>query len=408
MTPFSSCLKAGCAAIAIFPLCVPVASLAAAQSGRHFATLHRFSGADGNDPAGPLVQDSSGNLYGETENGGCNNAGVVYELSRHKTRWTETVLHNFSMADGATPLGGLTLDDQGNLYGSEFGGPSYGGGVFEISPGMAGTWNFAQLYRFAGLGPFGSNPYGGVLRDDSGNLYGTNYYGGAHGRGTVFELSPAQGGGWMPSALHSFHDKPDGAYPAAGLVRDATGNLYGTTSEGGNGHCGDGEGDKGGCGTVFAVTRAGQRFAETRLYNFQREEQNSPAAPLTFGPGGILYGTADYDVFVLTPQEGGGWQKQIVYEFKEGIAGTITSSGVTLDAAGNLYGTTTSSGLDGYSTAYELSPPVQQGGSWTHRTLVRFGKGFGAPQPQGGILIAADGALYGVANGSPGFVFAIR
>jgi hypothetical protein len=405
MTPFSSCSRACCAALVLLPLCMSTSSLAA--PARHFVILHKFNGTDGNGPIGPLVQDGSGNLFGETGIGGSANAGVAYELSPHGSKWNETVLHSFSMADGVDPIGGLTLDDRGNLYGTEFSGASYGGGVFEISPGEAGAWNFSQLYTFVGLSQFGSNPYGGVIRDDSGNLYGTNYYGGARCCGTVFELSSSQGQ-WTPTVLHSFKNKPDGAYPTAAIVRDAAGNFYGTTSQGGDGHCGDGEGDKAGCGTLFMLHSSRRGFAETQLYAFQNDEPNTPYAPLTLGPGGILYGTVSYDVFELIPQEGGGWQKQTIYQFKEGIAGTMTSSGITLDASGNLYGTTRSAGLKGFSTVYELSPPGQGSDNWTHRTLVRFGKGFDGPQFQGGILIGSDSALYGVANGAPGFVFAIR
>jgi len=407
MTPFSCCLRTCSLAVAILPLLVPTDSLAAPGPQRNFIILHRLGGTDGDEPVGPLVRDGSGNLYGETTTGGSNGGGVAYEISPRGARWKETVLHNFSMADGVNPLGGLTLDDAGNLYGTEFSGPAYGGGVFELSPAVAGTWNFTQLYTFIGLSPEGSNPYGGVLRDESGDLYGTTYYGGADCCGTVFRLSPSQNG-WTASVLHSFRDKHDGAYPAAAIIRNTSGTFYGTTSEGGDGHCGDGEGDKAGCGTIFALTSTRHRITETQLYDFQNNEENAPYAPLTFGQAGVLYGTAGYDVFELVPLDGGGWQKQVIYEFKEGIAGTITSSGVAMDAAGNLYGTTSSSGLDGFSTVYELSPPPQGSKKWTHHTLARLGNGLGGPQPRGGVLIGPDGTLYGVATAQPGFVFAIR
>jgi uncharacterized repeat protein (TIGR03803 family) len=328
MKPFSYRHKAFaiCAVMAVLPACLMATSSAANTSARRFVVLHRFNGTDGSGPLGPLVQDAVGNLYGETEIGGSDSDGVVFELSPHGSRWTETVLHNFSYGtDGSTPLGGLTLDDQGNLYGTEFSGASSGGGVFELSPAGEGEWNLAQIYKFDGGSPRGSNPYSGVLRDAAGNLYGTTYYGGAKHNGTVFELSPAEGGGWTESVLHSFHKRPDGAYPATGVIRDSSGNLYGTTTAGGDGHCGDGEGDPSGCGTVFKLTPAGKQSTETPLYDFQRDESNFPYAPLTFGPDGLLYGTVEYDVFVLMPQDGGGWLKQTIYEFKEGEGGTITA-----------------------------------------------------------------------------------
>lgn len=373
---------------------------------RAFVVLHKFHGTDGSEPFGPLVADSAGNLYGETLIGG-SGAGVVFELSPRGTHWKETVLENFIWADGANPLGGLTIDDDGNLYGTTFSGTSGGnGGVFELSPHSGGKWSFAQIFSFDSSSHGGANPYSGVLRDESGNLYGTTYYGGEHCCGVVFELSPTRDAGWMESVLHSFHDKPDGAYPAAALVRDEAGNLYGTTTRGGKGHCGDGEGDPSGCGTVFAITPSHRGFRETSLHDFQRDEQNMPFAPLTIGPDGAFYGTASYDVFVVR-QQGGIWQKQTIYEFREGIAGTITSSGVTFDSAGNLYGTTASSGLNGFSTVYELSPPAHKNGKWTRTTLARFGHGFGGSQPRGGILIGSEGTLYGAADGEPGYIFAI-
>jgi uncharacterized repeat protein (TIGR03803 family) len=377
--------------------------------------LYQFSGADGSEPSGPLIADRAGNLYGTTVLGG-NGAGVVFELSPghgRKGGWTETVLHNFNGADGTNPLGGLAMDAQGNLYGTAFSDTVRTGGVvFELSPGDNNGWTFTQLYGFDGQdSPSGANPNGGVIRDASGNLYGTTQYGGEHcACGTVFEVSPQRGGGWSESVLYSFRNKPDGAYPWAGLIADSSGDLFGTTNQGGDGHCGDGEGDKSGCGTVFSLTSSQSGWSETLLQNFQRHENNMPYTPVTLGSDGALYGTVGYDVFRLVPpgQGGAGWTKQTLYGFKEGTGGTITSSGVIFDAQGNLYGVTSSSGLDGVGTAYELSPPTEEGGTWTKTTLAKFAKGFDSNQPRGSLLIGADGTLYGAVNGDPGYVFAIE
>lgn len=383
--------------------------------------LHRFYGGnDGGDPYGPLIADQAGNLYGTTEFGGGANLGVVYELSpRDGGTWTETVLHSFNGADGAYANPGLTPDSQGNLYGTTFSGTgNVGGGVvFELSPSGNGAWTYTLLNGFGNAGSSeGSNPNGNLVLDASGNLFGSTQLGGAGvctnfpgPCGVVFKLSPApgKGGKWSETVIYSFRGPPDGSFPYGSVIFDTLGNLYGTTNEGGTGKCNDGEGTIIGCGTVFELT-ASQSWAESRLYNFKKSEQNGPGDPLVFGRNGALYGTAGYDVFRLKPV-GKIWKKQTIYEFTEGIAGTIPFSGVTFDRHGNLYGTTSSSGLDGYSTVFELSPLKAGGGPWTQVTLAKFGKGLDSNQPRGGVLVGQHGTLYGAVSDTAnrGYDFAI-
>ena len=391
-------------------------------SGLHapLQILHRFSsGKGGGDPSGPLLGDAAGNVFGNAESGGSSGVGVVFELTRAaRTPWPEQVLHAFIGSDGAYPFGGLTFDGQGNLFGSTFSGSGNAGGgvVFELSPNGR-NWSYAVLTGFGNAdSTSGSNPNGGLVFDAAGNLYGTTQLGGSvvctHSVGpcgVVFELSPGKSGSWAETVLYSFRGPPDGAYPYSPLLFDGAGNLYGTTSEGGSGKCNDGEGLVIGCGTVFELSNSGGTWSKTTLYNFTKHEFGDPGSPLVFGADGSIYSTAGYDVFRLA-QSGGKWTKSTIFEFTEGIAGTIPSSGVVFDGQGNLYATTASSGLEGYSTVSELAPPVGGTGEWTLTTIDQFGKGLDSIQPRGGVLVGTKGTLYGAASNTAGkgYVFSIK
>jgi uncharacterized repeat protein (TIGR03803 family) len=173
--------------------------------------------------------------------------------------WTETVLHSFlyGSSDGSQPNGGLILDSAGNLYGTTtYGGPNFYGAVFEMSPVSGGGWSEKVLYSFSENTRDGSGPQAGLVFDASGNLYSTTYYGGTAGtlgKGAVFQLTPTSGGGWSERVVSSFPDTAtDGANPQAGLIFDASGNLYGTTYYGGNAlSCSSNKG----CGTVFEIPK---------------------------------------------------------------------------------------------------------------------------------------------------------
>jgi uncharacterized repeat protein (TIGR03803 family) len=210
-----------------------------------FTLLHNFG--DGNDfgnPSAGMILDTAGNLYGTT-------VGEVFELKSGANGWVETVLYDVGS------LGGLTFDSSGNLYGTtlvdgEPGCGSYGecGAVFELTPQANGTWTETILKKFPSSERYGFYPAAGVIFDPAGNLYGTTELGGAYGYGTVFELIPGANGKWTEKLLHSFAGGDDGAYPYAGVVLDAAGNLYGTTSNGGDSTCDFGYG----CGTVYEIT----------------------------------------------------------------------------------------------------------------------------------------------------------
>ena len=214
----------------------------------HETVLYSFTGGDGQTPLADLVRDKNGNLYGTTRDGGAFGYGVVFKVD---PTGNETVLYSFTGgADGAHPWAGVVRDENGNLYGTAGGGGAFGHGVvFEVDP----TGKETVLYSFTG-GTDGGFPYGGLVRDKQGNLYGTTAYGGDQMDpcdglcGVVFKLDPTG----KETVLYSFHGGADGADPMAGLFRDKNGNLYGTASSGGDfsGYCGI----FGSCGVVFKIT----------------------------------------------------------------------------------------------------------------------------------------------------------
>ena len=301
--------------------------------------LYSFTGgADGGNPQGGLIRDAAGNFYGTTYYGGIPTCqcGTVFKLD---TTGTETVLHSFTGTDGASPQAGLLRDASGNLYGTTSnGGAVYDGTVFKVDTTGAET----VLHSFAG-GNDGWGPHAGLLRDAAGNLYGTTPYGGLPGSGTVFKLDSTG----AKTVLHNFFDHPDGKSPWAGLVGDAAGELYGTTQYGGTY----------GKGTVFKLDKAGRG---TMLHSFSGPDGATPSAGLILDRAGNLYGTT---------YAGGASDEGTV--FKLDTAGNLTllhafhggrgdgmnpQAGLVRDAAGNLYGTTPSGGAFNKGTVFKLSP----------------------------------------------------
>lgn len=209
--------------------------------------LYSFQGgSDGEGPEGGLIFDASGNLYGSTAGGGSASCGTIFELSPSDGGWTETILHTFQCSDGAGPWGNLITDQSGNLYGVTTGGGANNGGVvYELS--QPGSWTYNLLY---GSFPDNSAPAGTLAFDGAGNLYGTTRAGGAFGDGTAYKLTPSNGS-WTETDLHDFQTT-DGVLPNGGLVVDSAGNLYGTAEAGGIGF--DGPCYAIGCGTVWEIT----------------------------------------------------------------------------------------------------------------------------------------------------------
>jgi uncharacterized repeat protein (TIGR03803 family) len=322
---------------------------------------------------------------------------------------TEKILHNFSvLPHGANPESSLIADTAGNLYGTTYRG-GYGV-VFELTPASGGTWTETVLYTFRGnptAGPDGAYPAAGLVFDSSGNLYGTTAQGGTYGQGTVFELTPISGGKWKETVIHEFAGYPsDGANPVASLVFDSGGNLYGTTSAGGNGGgCGN-QYIQVSCGTVFKLSPAGDGWTESILHNFQGGTDGCyPVGGLIFDQSGNLYGTSESNggggyncflgygtVFMLAPGSGGTWTESILYTFTGNGDGGNPAAGLIFDSAGNLYGT----GADvntGVGTVFELIPG--SGGTWTEKVLFTSNGLF-----YGGLIFDTAGNLYGtIENG---------
>ena len=191
--------------------------------------IHNFTGSDGFVPNSGVIFDTAGNLYGTAVQGGSSGYGTVFELSPSGGGWTEKVLYNFQSAgDGSYPRAGLVIDQSGNLYGATSNGGAGGGGtVYELSP-SGDEWSLTTLYSFSGSGPWAS-----LTMDASGNIYGTTYGDGAHGLGSIFKLIPAPAPPWTYTSLHDFTGGNDGEQPISNVIMDASGNLYGTASNGG-------------------------------------------------------------------------------------------------------------------------------------------------------------------------------
>ena len=410
--------------------------------------LYSFQGGttDGAIPAGGVVFDKAGNLYGATTQGFgfCPPAqcGSVFQLAppaKQGDPWTETVLHVFTgnvNGDGDTPAGGLVIDSLGNLYGTT----AYGGTgdcvllgtkvgcgtVYEMTPPQTkgGKWTETVLYSFPSPKQ-GYLPNGNLVFDAAGNLYGATEFGGGHGTtcdkfyqycGAVFELSPPKkkGGKWTEKVLHGFKSGTDGANPNGGLILDSKGAIYGTTFGGGdeNGECGSG-----GCGTAFELkppTAKGDVWIEKILHRFQPQDGANPAAGVVFGRDSKLYGTASAgatngngDVFDLAAPTGGTglWKETVLYRFNDGNDGAGPTAGVIFDPNGNLYGTTaTATDRSAQGNVFRMRAPTRKGGSWAFSVSHTFtGPPRDGAQPSAPLALDQAGDVYGTTmNGGTG------
>jgi len=316
----------------------------------------------------------------------------------------EKILWNFTGTDGAGSQAGLIFDQAGNLYGTTGGGgPNYSGTVFELSPGTNGQWTEKVLYSFDPNGSDGWQPLAPLAFDKSGNLYGTTSLGGIYGNGgygTVFELSPGTNGQWTEKVLYSFdNDGSDGYYPTAGVVLDAAGNLYGTTSLGGNATACGGDG----CGAIYELTPGTNgQWTEKILYSCNGKDGANPYAGLIFDGSGDLYGTTvnaafgDHrgTVFELTPGSHGKWAYKVLYTFGEGTDGRQPYAGVVFGAKGTLFTSTYYGGVNDYGALVELMRGSD--GKWKAKVLHSFSNnGTDGTYPMAGPILDNAGNLYG-------------
>jgi uncharacterized repeat protein (TIGR03803 family) len=264
--------------------------------------IHAFTGGDdGSGPGSRVTVDRAGKIYGMTPTGGANGLGTIYKIGPLSSgASTFKVIHAFTGgADGSSGSAGRMILHDGHLYGAATTGGSNGSGVvFELTPRALGGWDFRTIYTFQGQ-PDGSFPYGALLFDDSGNIYGTTYYGGANGIGAVYKLSPQPVGEWTEEVIYSFQQGTDGNSPISNLVFDKAGNLYGTTSEGGLGR-------------------------------------------------GVI--------FKLAPVGGGKWTETVVHAFEGPPDGGFAYNGMVVDAFGNFYGATVHGGENDDGSVYNFTP----------------------------------------------------
>jgi uncharacterized repeat protein (TIGR03803 family) len=334
--------------------------------------LHSFTGgADGGYPVGGVILDSAGNLFGTTPGGGAQGQGVVFKLD---AAGHETVLHSFDGSDGDGPQSGVIRDPAGNLYGTTyFGGASDAGVVFKVDAAGQET----VLYSFTG-GADGGNPQGGVIRDAAGNLNGTTFHGGGAGAGVVFQVE----GAGQETVEYSFNVAADGANPYASLIADAAGNLYGTTEYGGIG-----------LGIVFEVDTAGQ---ESVLYSFtlgaHGAEGAEPRGTLARDSDGNLYGATNNggaaDAGVVFSLSATG-TAAVLYTFTGGADGGYPYDGVIRDTAGNLYGTTAYGGAAGAGVVFKVEATGRE------TVLYTFTGGADGANPFAGVILDSAGNLYG-------------
>jgi len=398
----------------IMMVATTILSAVTAQAQK-FTVLHAFAdGMDGASLFSGVAIDRYGTVYGVTYAGGYTGGicafpygsagcGVVFRLVHRGSGWTFTPIYSFTgPPDGAYPAG-VVVGADGSLYGTTYGGGSTGQGNCLLGANGCGTvfnlkpppnpcitvfcpWDETVLYRFSGTNGDGDTPYNGdLVFDGEGSIYGTTEVGGAYGAGVVYQLTPSHGA-WAESVLYAFNASGSGwgGEPQSGVIFDHAGNLYGTEIEGGG---------------VYQLTPSQSGWTGKLLQAFNTCMYGCGIeGGLIMDAAGNLYGaTTSYGpngggtVYELLASQ--GWNVNLVYSFtgNSNLGGVGPADKLTMDAAGNLYGTTQAEGF-GYGTVFKLTP---SGGSWTYTDLHSFTGGKDGAFPYGSVAIDGNGNLYG-------------
>lgn len=397
---------------------------ASSASAQTETVLYSFGASGGGilSPYYGLTIDGRGRLFGASHYGGDHNLGGVFALARSQDgSWQEQVVHGFEGGanDGSLPFAEVVVNESGDVYGTTFGGGTGRcrgwegcGTVFKLKERGPGKWTARILYDFRDEGNrYAVGPTGVFLRGKR-DVYGTSISGGKYGAGEFFRLTCQADGHWTHTALYDFpFDTDTSEYPTSGLVMDSQGNLYGTSSGGGDHHL----------GTVFQLSPNPGRWTEQTLYSFDHEGSGSYGptlnANLAIDGQGNLYGTTqlgghveDYTcpfgcgfVFKVSRGPDGSWSKQNLHEFLGGEDGAWPYDGVIVDAAGNVYGTTRHGGGAGScaagdnvlycGTVFKLTP--QPDGSYVETILHSFSDKPDGAEPYARPVLDSAGNLYG-------------
>jgi uncharacterized repeat protein (TIGR03803 family) len=385
-----------------------VLGLSLSAVAQNFAVLHTFTGgSDGFTPYAGVSIDNAGNLYGTTTEL-ANRGGTAFQMKRRNGGWIFNNLASYVyyLPGPIIPQGRIVAGPGGALYGtSNYGGiipcTELGcGTVFALRApqtfcrSVSCPWTTILEYQFNGIDGFEPGFVDPVF-DSAGDMYGTTTGGGQSGAGNVFQLTRSNGQ-WTSTSLHDFAaDGSEGRYPYSSVALDAQGNVYGTT-------LGYGPSDR---GTVWRLTHSGSGWSLDILYSFPNDSDGSePVGGLVFDHSGNLYGTTAVGgvngggtVFELSPS-GGGWNFSVIYSFTGQVEqGTVPGPFDTLaiDASGSLYGTTYADGLNACGNVFKLA---RNGGNWNYTSLHDFSCGADGAYAIGGVSLDADGNLYGTAS----------